>query len=387
MDWHSVHVVYYEENKDALVLQAVRPLLDRLGSRVAAASYTRHWLRGPHLRLNLRCDPDTLATEVWPATEEIVGDFLARCPSRARLVPEEHLESHRRLAELERESGPLLPWHPDNSMHQAPFDRRVEVLGSPEAADLLADFYADSTEPAFRMTEQIVDGRQRASLAFDLMICVAHALSGVGIRTAFLSFRSHAEAFLATYPEGEGLRPEWEAHYRRHGAGLPGRVRQLVAALERGQRAPGVLDDWITLLRRYRRRARELLTAGRLSMDAPFTESPSAADEQPRLAEISPYHREAFANPAVVRSLTAEWFVLYRLLLNYNYLQLTRLGVTPMQRFLLCHLAANAVEELYGVSAMAKLREGPPEPASNQELEAEWTVDLSSESAPGKEPV
>jgi hypothetical protein len=45
-------------------------------------------------------------------------------------------------------------------------------------------------------------------------------------------------------------------------------------------------------------------------------------------------------------------FLRYRLMLNYTYLHLTRLGVPGLHRYLLCHLAANAVEEVYGVSAL-----------------------------------
>lgn len=44
------------------------------------------------------------------------------------------------------------------------------------------------------------------------------------------------------------------------------------------------------------------------------------------------------------------------LLLNLLYLLLTRLGVRPVDRYLLAHLAANATEEQYAVDAIASLR-------------------------------
>jgi hypothetical protein len=46
----------------------------------------------------------------------------------------------------------------------------------------------------------------------------------------------------------------------------------------------------------------------------------------------------------------------YRLLLNLLYLQLTRLGVRPAERFLLGHLIANTVEDVYGLDAATQLR-------------------------------
>jgi hypothetical protein len=51
----------------------------------------------------------------------------------------------------------------------------------------------------------------------------------------------------------------------------------------------------------------------------------------------------------------ARWSPSYRLVLNYMYLHFTRLGLTPIERFLLCHLTANAVEDCYGISAMEQL--------------------------------
>jgi hypothetical protein len=353
VEWHSLHVVYYEENKDALVLGGVRPLFRILAPRVAAVSYIRHWRLGPHLRLNVCCDADTMAATVRPLAEQVVGGFLGRQPSRARLVPEEHLAAHRRLAEVEQEAGPLVPWRPDNTLHEAPFDRRVPVLGSEAAADLLADFYADSTELAFRMTEDVVAGRQRLALAFDLMVVTAHALSGLGIAEGFLSFRSHADAFLAGFPEARGLRPAWDEHYCRHRASLRDRVELIVASLDDGSATIPHAEEWTALMRPYRQRGHQLVARGQLSM---------LEDQRgPDLKQVSRFHREA--HPAWAAVLKSDWFVLYRLMLNYTYLHLTRLGVTPVERFLLCHLAANAVEDSYGVAALDKVRQPPPAPA------------------------
>ena len=41
------------------------------------------------------------------------------------------------------------------------------------------------------------------------------------------------------------------------------------------------------------------------------------------------------------------------LALNCTYLHLTRLGVQPVERLMLCHLAANAVEDAYGTGALS----------------------------------
>jgi hypothetical protein len=105
----------------------------------------------------------------------------------------------------------------------------------------------------------------------------------------------------------------------------------------------------------YRRRGERLIAAGRLPMNPPPPEG--AAVTGP--VGVSPFHQALYASPAWSKTREAEWFLLYRLMLNYTYLHLTRLGISPVERFLLGHLAANAVERRYGVSAEALIKRTP----------------------------
>jgi hypothetical protein len=345
VDWQSIYVYYYDADKDALILEGVRPLFHHLAGRVGAASFTRHWRQGPHLRLSLRTEGATFDEVVRPAAEEIVGEFLARRPSTLLLDPESELPAHQRLAQLENERGPLRPWHPDNSIQIIAFDRREETLGNRVTADLVADFHADTTELAFRMIDE-VRGAGRRALAFSLMIATAHALSRSELTRAFVSFRSHAESFLHVFPEAQGLRPIWDEHYGKHAGGLVQRVASVTAALDRGDPAAPFIGDWIAALRPYQEWGAELIRTGAMALPS--------ADRVARdsdMSRVSPFHRRLYTNPRWERTRTSADFQLYRLMLNLTYLYLTRLGITPVQRFLLCHLAANAVEERYGISA------------------------------------
>jgi hypothetical protein len=344
--WHSIHVHYYDSDKDALVLRAVRPLFRRVADRVAAAYFTRHWRQGPHLRLHLRCDDDTFATVVWPAARDIVGDFLARHPSTRRLDPDRELAAHQGLAALEGEAGPLLPWYPDNSVRVAPYDAREQALGGPDLAAFLADFHTATTGFAFRVIEE-VSGPGRVAVGFDLMIAAAHVLSGLELTRAFVSFRSHAEGFLCgEFPDSAGLRAAWDAHYAGNRAALVDRIGAVTAALAAGSAALPYVHDWLTVVQPLRDRAARLAADGALSGGA------DAAGEA-MLGAVSPFHRTLFANPKWPGTRSSPDFVTYRLMLSLTYLLMTRVGITPGERFLLCHLAANAVEDRYGISAVA----------------------------------
>jgi Lantibiotic biosynthesis dehydratase C-term len=359
-DWASIHVYYYQD-QDGLILDAVRPLFARLGEHGARAYFERHWRQGPHLRLNINATPQTVSTLVLPAVEEIVGGYLRAHPSAAELDPARLLPSHERLAELEADSGPLLPWHPDNSIQQTAYDGGLSVLGSQQAAELLADFYVYSTPLAFQMIERLRQRRtSRLAGAFDLMVATAHVFSPDGITRGFLSFRSHAEAFLNAWPEGRDLRPHWDRHYTQHADKLTARVRAVVAELDGhagsdGQ-AASVIRHWVRVMTPFPQRAQQLFTAGlTLGLRPADDEDQQYAGNWDDLTAQSPFHRTLVATPYWTQIQRADWFLRYRLVLNYMYLHFTRLGLTPTERFLLCHLTANAVEDSYDISAMDQL--------------------------------
>ena len=51
-------------------------------------------------------------------------------------------------------------------------------------------------------------------------------------------------------------------------------------------------------------------------------------------------------------------FTLNRVALNLLYLHLARIGVRPVDRFLYCHVVADAVERARGVDAVAMVAAG-----------------------------
>lgn len=359
MRWRSVHVYYYDDSKTDLVLDAVRPLFQRLAPGIRAY-YVPHWLNGPHLRLNFESEQRIYDELVLPAVYEVVGGYLHSQPSVAVVDPQRLHAQHKRLAELEQERGALLPLLPDNSIHEADYEQRLHVLGTTDTAELLADFYVDTTPLAFDMTDAVRNGRQLLRLGFDLMVATAHGLSGVGFERGFVSFRSHAEAFLSWMPEGEGLRPAWQRHYEQHAEALTGRVQAVLATVDAAGPCVPFVRPWVEVMTQYWRRGSQLIESDTLRL-APGP-PPDSAEHAERLRR-SPLHR---AREDVV--VDPVWFAKYRLMLNYTYLHLTRLGMTPAERFLLCHLAANAAEEFVGRPATEVAFPAPGDPVDPREL-------------------
>lgn len=330
----------------------------------AEGYFLRHWLRGPHLRLNFRCAPDAFDSAVAPSVHRAIGEYLRTNPSTRHIDVESMRPLHERLAELESVTGPLEPWFPDNSIDVVDYEDRSAVMFTQDAVDLLHKSYLATTELAFRVLDRV--RQRRASLlgiAFDLMLAWAHRVSPYGhIRDGFMSYRSNAEAFLAFWPEARGQRPEWDAHYARHRDILVARVESIIAELDplyTGPRTIPLVHDLLAAVLPVRAEAEPLVADQRVRLPAD-DESFWGESLEPAYAvppeERSPYWERVnkHINPNIdwVVHRRSSQSTLHRVLFNHMLLFLTRLGISPQQRFMLCHLTANAVEDLTGESAI-----------------------------------
>ncbi|GGP03482.1 hypothetical protein LDL08_10955 [Nonomuraea glycinis] len=349
--WHSAYVYYYEKDKSGLLVDAVGPLLDRVAALTEAAFVAPHWRQGPHLRINVQAHAYDWSEVIRPAIEETIGAYLREHPSTARLDERSRLLQHRVLARQEREIGPLAPWYPDNTIRYPPFDFRRHVVGDQKAADLIMDFSVESNELYLDMSRHLREGRDRLDLLMlTMMFTTAHAVGG--LRRNVGSFRAHAEGFLAACADTELWRSEFAAKYGKHRDVVVGRLREVIRALDGPHAAPfPFVREWAALVARHAERAGPIAESGLL------TTSPAPGADFFRERGNSEYLRLALSNDAYLkRGLGNPVFLRYRVVLNYTYSFLTRMGVAPRERSLLCHLAADAIEDVYNVSAVGFLR-------------------------------
>lgn len=387
--WHSLHVHHHDEAAEpALILDAVRPAFAAVRPRVRGCWFGRHWLRGPHLRLNFRTDEATWRDRVRPVVEGVVTDYLRAHPSSVTLDRAALAPVHERLAELEMEPGPLHPWVADNTVVERPYDHRLQVLGSLRAGELVADFLSDTTDLTFRMYERLRTA-PLSVLALDLMWTTAAAAAipfeagGAPIERGVLSLRSHADAFLSRTNDPAAFRTRFDERFHRQEAALSARLREVEAALPEpegtdatGSGATGsgaaFVREWARAVRRHQRLAQPLLASGEVSM--------GGAALAPRMPtrQLSEFHTLLLSDHGHRDFLVDDaWFASFRLVMNYLYLHLNRLGLAPVDRGLLCHLAARTVESVHGTSAAASFARYVAAPDGREEpgwrrIGAEW---------------
>jgi len=349
--WHNVQVHHYDDRlRDDLLGDCVRPLLARLAPR--PTFFLRHWLRGPHVRLRIHTSAEDFEREVVALVEEHVGGWLAEHPSTVPMPQAALLAMHERLAARERETGPLTPFHPDNSIRYEPCDRRTELLGAP-AAELIENFHVATTGLLLDMIDAVRGGTSRLNLALDLLAATAH--SGGDVIAGSVSYRAHAEAAIMSAADPGGLRGFVEQQYRTRAPALLARLQQVLDTVEGTGGDAAFVRAWVVAVRRLYTAARPLVAGGAVRL-AVREGNRWFPDE---MTAHSPFHRALAGNAERLETMrTSPTFHTWRVLVNCSYLQLTRLGVRPFERVMLGYLLSRAVEDRFGVSAVDAVRAG-----------------------------
>lgn len=339
---YLIRIDHHEQDKTALLLHAVEPALAAFaGMPEAPQAWVRaHWKFGPHLNLHLRFTHAPAAERLLPQLVARLQAWLDAHPSPTQLDPVHYERQSAALGRAEKEAGPYLPLSPNNrvSVTQAAPTPMMGVA----AIGLLRDrLLADALPLVFDLLRLRAETPVLYQLMLgQMMVCVAELAVKGGAREGHLSFRGHAEAFLGTLP---GSRAEFVRLSDSLAPRLKDRLVPLLDDLGLGRlpREP-LLRRWVLLLRPLLARARAVVAGEYANIDLGLgTGDPGAAPASPLAA--------ALRQPRVIAKLNDPDYVPYRVLINQFYLLLPLLAVSPAQRFCLCHIVADACQDIYGI--------------------------------------
>ncbi|MEU6285073.1 thiopeptide maturation pyridine synthase [Streptomyces sp. NPDC047028] len=357
--WHGARV-YYRGDITDLVLDAVRPLFERLERSVVLAYHAPGWRRGPHLQMNVLCDLEVYDSVVRPSLEECIGSYLRQHPGPTTLDGEWTARQLAKRAELELSPEPYWPLADPNTIR---FESTAHFgVTDPVQMDLLTRFLSATTPLSFTMLEEVRRGRTVESVAYDLLIATAHTMcKGPGgvpaLVHGFAAFRGHAEGFIAACGDAEGMRSRLDGLYQSRRAALIRRLDRVIAAVDHEDPELPMVRPWVEVATPFRDEAHRLLAGGAMSLPRPGHHGVSSDILRQAWIDNSEVLSTIRDSEVVRRYLYEDPdFQPYRVMLSYTYLHLRRLGLAAPQRFALCHLAANAVEDRFGGSALQKLR-------------------------------
>ena len=340
IEWVDLNMYRWDSDYRQVLLRAVEPLITKLRAKGMGVGYSTSWVQGPHVAVKIAAST-THVEDVFH--DDIDGARRAlRCLSPSTGIdPENFRNVHERLALYEAVSGPLFPWLPDGHLSvESKKHGHFAAVGQ-----LTRSFNQSTLDLDLALVRDRVQGPRALSYAFDLITSVADQFADGSIYTGYVSLFSHKEAYLAP-PTMEEVRVAWDHKFEKSSDALVDRVKAISG------RNPST-------------NARVAMFLVKLS-DALETANPQAVVREHDQASKSrstlrqpqdvPWPESSF-HASLRRNLTwqqdtrdSDWFARYRLALNLTYLHLTKHGVTPHERFLLCHLVSRAVERASGVA-------------------------------------
>lgn len=165
--WSAFHVFLADpERASDFLLDWLRPRLPTLLSegRIAGWFFVRYWEGGPHLRLRLLDADPALCIEFAHALQKAVPAYL----SGFSLSAGQYYANH----PLDGEPRPLesLPWYPEGSVVQLPYEPEIRRYGGPAAMAHCEQLFTRSSEIALAVLGATRgDPQRRAAVAWRLM--------------------------------------------------------------------------------------------------------------------------------------------------------------------------------------------------------------------------
>lgn len=363
--WHALRIAYFDEDRRGLLLGPLSGLVDTLRHQhgIDRVMLLPHWRHGPHVDLAVHCSAQVLDETVWPAVRAQLLPWLAAHPSTRTIDPQAYEALATKLALFELDPEPALPLLQNNTVTPAPYVR-PKALKLEAFAAAREDFQVAALPLALNLLRSKVDGDDTFMLTLAAMLALVGQTYEIGgLSRGYVSLRSHAEYFFAAHDEGGQLRGRFDVLDQR----LADRVDDVLRAVLAGRLddlalAPGfkrVLTDWQGVLaatadtnRRIVHQHYDVLLA-----DDTFDRLQSAVtaqgptEFQNRMRQRKPSEiGHALGQTRGMLAMSTPQIMAYRTTVNFFYTLLPLLGVSPMQKFCLCHLVALGVERVLGVS-------------------------------------
>ncbi|MEU5576254.1 lantibiotic dehydratase C-terminal domain-containing protein [Streptomyces huasconensis] len=349
------HRLFHRADPDALLTGLVAPVLREIAPYCRLQQFFREWQGGANIRVALLVDKGQ-ADRVAAQLQARCLDHLARLRQARRQArqdtgPAPHEAPPEDLA-LREKADDDLPPQPDDSLLTVEHQDRSALLGGAAAVDLYDRFHDLSSATALRtLTAWHArpgegGGGARARAAVTIMLHLALRFPGP-LRLGGMSYRSHVEGAIMESPHPDRLRRRLERFGHRWAPALHPLAEELLNSGDgpSDRELPG-LRAFLDGMEHLVPDVRSLLAADGLHL--PLTGRNGETTWDDAVLRRSRFHHTLQRDPRwLVAAAQDPVLRLHRVLVNWGYLHMTRLGILPAQRLALCHLVAEIVDR-YG---------------------------------------
>jgi hypothetical protein len=205
-----------------------------------------------------------------------------------------------------------------------------------------------------QIRDSMGDRAKRFGHALDLLVANAFALTG-DLARGFVAYRSHADGYFLRFRDPTSARRSFDLMYEKQASRLRERVEWLMRHLASEPADGGdPASAWVLHARALRDEVRPLFERGTLQMGIDSLEGVPTWDER---LEESRFHLAISENREFQEFMaTSPGFMAARVVLNFLYVHLHRIGLQFTERIALCHLVARAIEDIHGVDAVEIVR-------------------------------
>lgn len=351
--WHVARINYHDRDKDDLLLDGIRPLITMLDrEHVCTAFLDRNWRGGPHIDLVVRVPRERFERTVFPLIADRVGSYLHGHPSRRALTDLDGRRIHDALSLYELLSNEYEPVRPDNTIEPAPYCRRERLLGGAEGVKYAED-YAIAIVPLIFGIISRSRGQPAERMAIAVRLLLAYARHVGGLERGYIFTRSYLEKTIAYSADPEQTRARFARAYEARRSAL----RPLVLETESDAcDEDETVRQWEQVYESFAARATALFRSGLLRR---LDDAELAELTQPyRKAwgfRTTPYLTAAFQNPVLREKLRSDvrYWTHFRMV-NCLYALLAMVGITGAGKIAALSFVAHAVEEVYGISPVAR---------------------------------
>lgn len=370
--WHVIRVAYFENDKSSILLGPIKEAVSGIKQSFSLPVFiTSHWKFGPHIDVLVKCDAELFEQQIFPQYSALISAWLDENPSTAELNAEEYEKISYQLAMSELEPPPYLPLLENNQVTVGAY-QRSQAINIDGFHDTKESFLVDSTPLLFALLGlKKVDSNAFFTTLIFMMSAAAAQFKPHGIQRGYISFRSHAEYFFENFDKGNQIRQKFDLLDKNYAQLVDSNIQQVAlrqmdqVKLANSQKT--ILSAWMTILDDTFEHNLAVVNSNFDAIISEDNEVSSTEQNFGTLAEsissnvpdnVQKPSREYNTGKVVNSAMNHEEgrqlfrspdFITYRTTVNYFYLLLPVLDITPIQKFSLCHIVANSVERVFNI--------------------------------------
>lgn len=352
--WNTLNLYYHGSDKNKVITNEITPIIEEMKEKklIEGFYFIRHWVKGPHLRLNFKCGAQQFNQQVVPLISNKLNVFLKHQPSED-IKEDEIIAHYRELAKMEVITEDIVPFEKNNTLKISTYDTK-SLLG--EKGLLIKEEYCSKT---YDLVIELLTRFQnhKSKLLHDLIYIMLICITSVDdMRLTYLSFRSHSESMLNGFDKNKRLRDRFEQQYIKNQSF----IKSIINNVHNKELNDDFLVQWSTYLNQFYTCVKNLVEQGKLRPPLPEdTEHFYREYGLPKnwiVEEMSDFHNMLYSRKAFDAAKDSTSFKSLRIMLNVLYITFGQVGLKPVERYYLCYLVANGVEDFFNTTWEQQLK-------------------------------